>query len=118
MARYILVDDTTRLVENVVKSSVTPLAYVGKTWYIAPIDAGPGDTYTVEGVCVKPLVEAVEVSLEEIRLQRDKLLVESDWTQCRDVVLSNDTEWATYRQALRDMTEDYVLTADPVWPTL
>ena len=34
---------------------------------------------------------------------RNKLLAESDWTQSRDVTLSNDAEWKTYRQALRDL---------------
>ena len=40
---------------------------------------------------------------------RDKLLAESDWTQSRDVTLSNDSDWKTYRQALRDITK----TANP-----
>jgi len=53
----------------------------------------------------------------ELIEQRDKLLQESDWTQNRDVVLSNDAEWQTYRQALRDITQ----TFDPyveeiIWP--
>ena len=39
----------------------------------------------------------------EHRKKRNKLLVESDWTQGRDVVLSNDAAWKTYRQALRDL---------------
>ena len=38
-----------------------------------------------------------------LREKRDFLLAESDWTQSRDVTLSNDTEWKTYRQALRDL---------------
>lgn len=53
----------------------------------------------------------------ELIEQRDKLLQESDWTQNRDVVLSNDAEWQAYRQALRDITQ----TFDPyveeiIWP--
>lgn len=58
------------------------------------------------------------VSLEEIRTERDRLLTESDWTQSRDVIMSNDTEWQAYRQALRDMPSSYVPTVYPVWPTL
>ena len=42
--------------------------------------------------------------MAELRRQRDALLVETDWTQNRDVTLSNDAEWKTYRQALRDIT--------------
>ena len=33
------------------------------------------------------------------------MLIDSDWTQNKDVVLSNDAEWKTYRQALRDLTK-------------
>jgi len=38
---------------------------------------------------------------ERMRLQRDRLLAESDWTQLTDAQC-NKTAWATYRQALRD----------------
>lgn len=41
--------------------------------------------------------------LQELRVKRNKLLVESDWTQFRDVVLADDEAWKTYRQALRDL---------------
>jgi len=39
------------------------------------------------------------------RLERNIRLTESDWTQSSDSPLSSDkkTEWATYRQALRDL---------------
>lgn len=52
----------------------------------------------------------------EIRLKRGVLLQESDWTQMPDVQLPNKSAWATYRQALRDVTNQL----DPfniVWPT-
>jgi len=39
-----------------------------------------------------------------MRQKRDGLLAESDWTQMADSPLSNSkkSEWATYRQQLRD----------------
>lgn len=43
--------------------------------------------------------------LEALRKVRNQLLADSDWTQCRDVTLSNDADWKTYRQALRDLTK-------------
>ena len=48
----------------------------------------------------------------EIRVKRDELLLESDWTQFNDSPLSDakKEEWKVYRQALRDMTIKY---ADP-----
>ena len=38
-----------------------------------------------------------------LREKRDILLRETDWTQYRDVTLSNDSDWQTYRQSLRDL---------------
>ena len=42
--------------------------------------------------------------MNRLREQRDLLLAETDWTQNRDVTLTNDADWKTYRQALRDIT--------------
>ena len=54
----------------------------------------------------------------QVRLQRDSLLKDTDWLSIRaaDTVTPMPTEWSTYRQALRDVTEQ----SDPfniVWPT-
>ena len=38
---------------------------------------------------------------ERMRLHRDRLLAESDWTQVADAPVDREA-WATYRQALRD----------------
>jgi len=43
---------------------------------------------------------------------RNKALVDSDWTQARDVSLSNDAAWKTYRQALRDFPKTWETTYD------
>ena len=34
--------------------------------------------------------------MQALREHRNKLLAECDWTQSRDVTLSNDNEWKTY----------------------
>ena len=41
---------------------------------------------------------------ERVRMERDILLFQSDWTQMTDSPLSNSkkAEWVTYRQQLRD----------------
>ena len=54
--------------------------------------------------------------LNDLRQVRDQKLVESDWTQNRDVTLSNDADWKTYRQALRDITKEYKSLEDVKWP--
>ena len=51
-----------------------------------------------------------------IRAERDRLLLACDWTQLPDVPLATKAVWASYRQALRDIT----LQSDPfniTWPT-
>ena len=57
-----------------------------------------------------------EKKLSALRLERDFLLGQSDWTQNRDVTLSNDADWKTYRQALRDITKTYKTLEDVKWP--
>jgi hypothetical protein len=49
--------------------------------------------------------------MQTFRYHRNKLLEESDWTVMADSPLSESkqTEWKTYRQALRDITK----TASP-----
>lgn len=45
----------------------------------------------------------------EVRAKRNRLLAESDWTQAADSPLTDakKAEWATYRQALRDLMGSY-----------
>ena len=57
-----------------------------------------------------------------IRRERERLLENSDWTQFNDSPLtdSKKTEWATYRQKLRDLPEDQkskTKSEDITWPT-
>ena len=47
---------------------------------------------------------------ERMRLHRDRLLKESDWTQVADAPVNREA-WATYRQALRDFPATW--TAGP-----
>tara|TARA_B100000073_G_C23630769_1_gene532463 strand:- start:81 stop:458 length:378 start_codon:yes stop_codon:yes gene_type:complete len=54
--------------------------------------------------------------LDELRPIRNELLAQSDWTQNRDVTLSNDADWKTYRQELRDITKTYKSLEDVKWP--
>ena len=55
-------------------------------------------------------------AMEDLRRRRNQLLTESDWTQSRDVFLSNDEEWKNYRQQLRDLPKN-TDPMNPEWPT-
>lgn len=53
---------------------------------------------------------------EEIRNERDLLLVQSDWTQGKDISDSISIPWSIYRQALRDISNQNGFPWDIVWP--
>lgn len=48
---------------------------------------------------------------------RNSLLQKTDWTQLPDVPLETKEAWATYRQALRDITEQQGYPFNVIWPT-
>ena len=51
------------------------------------------------------------------RNKRDALLSQSDWTQAADAPV-DQTAWATYRQALRDITIQAGFPETIDWPTV
>ena len=59
----------------------------------------------VDGKFVRKDFSTTEEKAQIKRLARDVLLGQSDWTQFGDSPLSDSkkAEWATYRQALRDL---------------
>jgi hypothetical protein len=57
-----------------------------------------------------------ERQLNALRAERNAKLTETDWTQSRDITLSNDADWKTYRQALRDITDSATSLDDVTWP--
>lgn len=61
-----------------------------------------------------------ELDLEQeastIRYKRSELLGKTDWTQSPDVPLATKDAWATYRQALRDITEQPDYPLNVIWP--
>jgi len=62
--------------------------------------------------------EAADLDLNDVRSQRDGQLRGSDWTQIGDAALGDHTaeEWATHRQALRDIPQTYSRVSEVVWP--
>ena len=53
----------------------------------------------------------------EVRNQRDLLLKQSDWTQCKDIGDIISIPWATYRQQLRDVPSQTGFPWTVQWPT-
>ena len=81
----------------------------------------------------QPSDEEIQTKLAELnaaepmrllREERNRKLTETDWTQYRDVSLGNDSDWKTYRQALRDLPSSAEPNLDEngqltnvTWPT-
>lgn len=63
-----------------------------------------------------PDERALEQEAEEVRTQRDALLKETDWTQVADAPV-DQSAWADYRQALRDVPQQEEFPQEVVWPT-
>ena len=62
--------------------------------------------------------QAELVAAEPMRLlreQRDRLIAETDWWATSDRTMSADQ--TAYRQALRDVPQNYTSLDDVVWPT-
>ena len=57
-----------------------------------------------------------QVLAEKARTMRNSLLAASDWTQVADAPV-DQAAWATYRQALRDITSQEGFPENVVWPT-
>ncbi len=126
MNKYIIYALDTGVIQSVITTSSDPA-----------LDVPDGCDYiecyeSVEGMAVdtetKTLVEA-DIDLPFVltdagirKKRRNELLSQSDWTQFADSPLSDTkkAEWATYRQALRDLPQQYpdaITNDDIIWPT-
>lgn len=98
---------------------------IGGKWYtkyvLGPVFAEYTDTegivHTIADQEAEYRVRKDETQWQNVRNQRNFLLAACDWTQLPDAPLSNvkTQEWETYRQALRDITNQ----PDPfniIWP--
>lgn len=79
-------------------------------------DAEIGGTYA-DGTFARKVVVRTFTE-EEIRDERNARLKASDWTQVSDAPLTDGekTTWATYRQALRDVTAQDGFPHEVDWP--
>lgn len=57
----------------------------------------------------------VEELATQARINRDRLLASSDWTQVADAPV-DQAAWAAYRQSLRDITDQAGFPESLDWP--
>lgn len=78
--------------------------------------AKPND-FCVFDYVTKQWVDELDLAKNFVGRNRAVLLQQSDWTQIPDVPLATKTQWASYRQALRDITTQEGYPFNVVWPT-
>lgn len=59
------------------------------------------------------------LACDEVKLNRNRLLYQSDWTQLPNSPLDTEKkqQWADYRQQLRDITTQSGYPFNVIWPT-
>lgn len=72
-------------------------------------------TWTVVNATAAEIQERTDSQAANVRVERDQKLVDTDWTQVADAPV-NKTAWATYRQALRDISKQSGFPWNITWP--
>ena len=97
-------------------SGVTPHTHFFSGGLCLPMPVRPGEYYYFDYAAGMWLVDEI-AAWASIRAKRDNLLSQCDWTQLPDVSAITKEAWASYRQALRDITAQVGFPDNIDWPT-
>lgn len=79
-----------------------------------------GPQYVVQGQQVNRVFTVEQIPDDEragqVRSERNTKLAATDWTQGKDIPDNVSSQWAAYRQALRDITAQEGFPWDIEWP--
>lgn len=86
---------------------------------VLEIESSDQSMLLVDGELLTLSAHLLEPIKKWLRQKRNRLLAESDWTQLSDSPLDEDTRsaWATYRQDLRDLTDNIDENGEVTFPT-
>lgn len=86
---------------------------------VLEIESSNQSMLLVDGELLTLSAHLLEPIKKWLRQKRNRLLAESDWTQLSDSPLDEDTRsaWATYRQDLRDLTDNIDENGEVTFPT-
>lgn len=83
---------------------------------VAAYDAsGNAITLDLVSIATKEAELLAAYKLEQLRTERNRLISETDWWDASDTPTMTAAQ-TTYRQALRDITDNYSSLDDVVWP--
>jgi hypothetical protein len=103
----------------IVNGIYSPTEYLSLEGDIKALPSKPGLYYQFDRATESWVsVGTPDLKAAEIRSKRDKLLAESDWSQLPDVPDSLKEKYISYRQALRNITEQITFPEFVIWPTL
>jgi hypothetical protein len=71
--------------------------------------------WVVTDATAQEISDRLALKTSNARNQRNQLLSQSDWTQVADAPVDQQA-WATYRQALRDVTQQPKFPLEIIWP--
>ena len=85
---------------------------------IAYDDKGNEVSWDADAVATKEAELIAALKLENLRVERNRLIAETDWWAMSDTATMTDAQ-KTYRQSLRDITKTYKSMDDDgfSWPT-
>lgn len=99
---------------DVPDDSVNGATLIDGVWTNPPPPTPPTEAEMAAQEVARLVVMTAETAVV-VRATRTFLLTATDWRAVSDLVLS--TEWATYRQALRDVTSQATFPSEVIWPT-
>lgn len=79
------------------------------------VDVATGER-TIRQFTEEEIAAADAATANGVRIERTRLLKESDWTQVSDAPVDK-AAWAEYRQELRDITDQEGFPYSVTWPT-
>jgi len=102
------------LIESDLRPELTSSQKYGNPIYTIK-GSGVERSYAVVNKTEQEIADDASNKANKIRSERNQKLSESDWTQLTDSPV-NKTTWATYRQALRDITNQAKFPSEITWP--
>lgn len=72
--------------------------------------------WEVQQATAQEIEQRAAAQAAEVRAQRNALLSQTDWTQCKDIPDAVSASWAAYRQLLRDVPSQADFPWAVTWP--
>lgn len=79
--------------------------------------SGYSQTWVISDASAEEITERTDAEAASVRQDRNQRLAACDWTQLPDAPV-DAAAWATYRQALRDVTSQPGFPWNVTWPVL